>query len=145
MTAPRAKPGTRFGSLVVLRAAGYRRYPSGQRKPLVHVRCDCGAVYDMVVWNLVHGRQRQCRSCGHVAAEVAQSTKLPSGKTISEIARETGVKADTVAQRWRRGWPEEDLALPPDRKARAARPAPLRRAARTVDAHRDGAAALRGS
>ncbi len=128
-----AKPGTRWGSITVLCAAGVRVYPAGgagfgrgwiQRHPRVRVRCDCGRVYDAMASQLVYGRIRQCRYCRGRASALKTSVRLPSGKTIAELARETGIKADTLLHRWLRGWPEGDLALPPDRRARAARPRP---------------------
>lgn len=106
--------GKRYGRLVVLAEAGDRWYGT-QSARLVRVRCDCGAEYDASAYHLRAGRAQQCRPCGKkvsASKNRARSTRLPSGRTLVEIAQASGVSLNTVTQRWLRGWSEEHMGLP---------------------------------
>ena len=108
--------GRRFGSWLVLRRAPNHVAPSGQAVTMWWCRCRCGAERAVRAGPLVQGRPRQCMACRR--REEARrgrsdmSVRLPSGRTIAEIAAEADVPLDTVYGRWRRGWAERDLGLP---------------------------------
>lgn len=114
--------GRRFGQLLVL--ARVPPPPGSWRAPCVRVQCDCGEVFVARAQRVRDGVTRRCLACAQRAAAAhsreQQSVKLPSGRTIAEVAQATGIALDTVYQRWHRGWPESDLALPvlPSRRPR---------------------------
>jgi hypothetical protein len=120
--------GRRFGSLTVVSLAGtvkpYRgaKFPVGVSECL----CDCGNIRN--AWNrhLKQGRVTGCRYCSRERRRAQMIgrfvTRLPSGKTITEVAAAAGMCVDSVYHRWIRGWPESDLGL--KRLPKGARRAP---------------------
>lgn len=60
------KKGDRFGLLTVVDPdVGYHVEPSGHRRKKAKVKCDCGLVYDLPLYNLTRGTSTRCRSCKH--------------------------------------------------------------------------------
>lgn len=103
--------GKRFGHLVVIGPA-----PRFERGLRWFVRCDCGGMPYSVRGDSLRKRGvSQCSACAEkLCAEKgrAMSTRLPSGKTLVQVAATSGVSLNTVTQRWIRGWDERDLGLP---------------------------------
>lgn len=56
--------GSTFGHLTIVEVGGYHYLPSGARKRLVKVRCDCGNEYETIGSDLRKtGPNRKCRRC----------------------------------------------------------------------------------
>ncbi len=110
--------GKKFGHLLVLAEAGTRHYGSGLQG-LVRVRCDCGREYVALAHHVRSGRITRCLRCANRAKAIASSVRLPNGRTVAQVAHETGVKLGTVYRRYLRGWPLDKLGTPlrTDRKA----------------------------
>jgi hypothetical protein len=107
--------GQRFGKLLVLGPGPVKRFPCKQSHRMWRVRCDCGAVSMTLGFQLRQGVSSQCVACGRAASAKwnrAHSTRLPSGRTVAEVALASGVALNTVFQRYKRGWAEDDLGLP---------------------------------
>lgn len=47
--------------------------------------------------------------------ENARKTRLPSGRTLAQVAQQAGLPLNTVRWRHDHGWPEDMLSLPADR------------------------------
>jgi hypothetical protein len=114
--------GKKYGHLTVLADAGrkdYGRkpYSRGWRLRLrqVRVRCDCGEEF-VARASHVRLRIRRCLDCAKEENADRNrneaSVYLPNGKTIAQVAEESGVPLNTVYRRWLRGWPVEELGTP---------------------------------
>jgi hypothetical protein len=116
--------GNRYGDLLVLADLPWRKYPSGQYRRRVLVRCGCGRKYETDAAALREGATKRCRVCG--AAVHARrgrfdlSVRLPDGRTVAQVAAAAGLKVDTVYHRFIRGWPHWRLAEAPQAKGRRA-------------------------
>lgn len=105
------RPGTRFGHQVVIGPARARK-----RGATVRVRCDCGDERDVLERHLLVDGVKACRPCALAGAarrvRSELSVKLRTGKTVAQVAQESGLELDTVYGRYRRGWPHERLGDP---------------------------------
>lgn len=105
--------GRRFGKLVVVQHVEPRAFPSGQKAQQVRVWCTgCGALFVTLKSHVVQRLLNACRRCSAVAGADKVSVLLEDGRTIAQVARESGVKLDTVYHRYIRGWPLERLGEP---------------------------------
>ncbi len=117
--------GRRFGCLTVVDFAKRKDYgvsSRGWRYRVLRyvVRCDCGREYEAMGQAI--RRSKWCSACRDAESarriRTEMSVALPSGRTIAQVAAESGVSLDTVYARWRRGWPEQDLGVPARRGKR---------------------------
>jgi hypothetical protein len=112
-----AMVGRRFGRLVVIRIEARAYFPSGNQALMVSAQCDCGRKANYFGAHVRSGRTTQCAACGKTKrarhGKDILSTRLPSGKTIAQLADETGIDKNTLTQRLGRGWTEAELSLRP--------------------------------
>ena len=104
--------GKRYGDLVVLQRVGR---PKGAcfKASWVRVKCRCGKVWTTEAHHVRSGRTKRCLKCHKATAKERRiSVRLPSGRTVADIADATGLRLDTVYHRWIRGWPEKRLGQP---------------------------------
>ncbi len=101
----------KYGHLVVLKRLGANE--EGRIRWLV--RCDCGQKYAVTSQQLTGTRSvpgvNRCRSCANKYGGSAHVV-LKTGKTLGELARETGIKLNTLYVRWMRGWPHDRISEP---------------------------------
>jgi hypothetical protein len=109
--------GRSFGSLTVVCLAGTVMPYQGARAPVGVSECVCDCGKSRTVWNrhLKNGKVTACVGCSMERRRASMIgrfvTRLPSGKTITEVAAAAGMCVDSVYHRWIRGWPESDLGL----------------------------------
>lgn len=108
--------GRRFGRdgrLFVIEYTGRQHYPNAKPHLRVRVWCTaCGKLFVTTAHHLRAGRVDGCPRCSRIVGADKVSVLLSNGKTIAQVARESGVKLDTVYHRYVRGWPEADLGEP---------------------------------
>jgi len=106
--------GKRQGKITILR-------PSGEISGGWVVRCDCGKTYHASMSSLKGYYRPGIRSCedcrDFVALGEKLSIRLKDGRTISQVARVSGLSLNLVYYRHRRGWPDWRLAEVPQRRA----------------------------
>lgn len=80
----------RFAHITVTGEGFVRRTPSGSRKRVVPVRCDCGFEFETQLNNLVSNNTSQCWKCGvKVRAQKARKRRRPDG----EVNRDQAMQA----------------------------------------------------
>jgi hypothetical protein len=108
--------GRRFGKWLVLGPGKLRTFPSGIQARYWICRCDCGTRHETQGQHLRHGKSRQCNDCANhkrAAFGRSRSRRVGDGRTVSQIALATGVKLNTVYQRFYRGWKPWQLDMRP--------------------------------
>lgn len=120
--------GRRFGELVVLCVGPVWR-PDGviAKGRWWEVRCDCGWTGMVRGSSLRQGHTSRCQSCHNKrTGEMARSrgVRMPSGRLLVEVAESAGVSLNTAFVRYRRGWTEDEIALPVHSKRGRRRHAP---------------------
>jgi hypothetical protein len=106
--------GKRQGNLTILK-------PTNKPKGGWVIRCDCGKVYGVTMSSLMGYSRPGIQSCMACRDNVSMgdklSIRLKDGRTISQIARVSGLDLNLVYIRHRRGWPDWRLAEVPQRRA----------------------------
>jgi hypothetical protein len=61
----KTKVGDRFDKLIVISHEGLRTEPSGHRRSVVKVVCDCGEIFSVLCTRLVSKKTTACQHCSH--------------------------------------------------------------------------------
>lgn len=91
--------GKRYGKLVVIKRAGTKEFPSGQKKPVWLCQCDCGNFTETYAQSL---RSGQVKSCGCAKLDLKNDyTGLKQGKlTVISRAEDGETKSGNKTIRW---------------------------------------------
>src|SRR5574337_1681976 len=100
--------GRRFGSWLVLRRVGKR----GPHFTWL-CRCDCGRRKEALGYHIRYGASARCRACANASTGEKCRRRLPDGTTYYDLASLSGLKVNTINQRFLRGWKRHELVLRP--------------------------------
>lgn len=116
LRAPRARAdgwaGKRIGRVRVIGLAGRKWLARSRQSWLLWVvECSvCGGQAVVSTNNLIaRSYASGCGPCTRATMAERCSVKVGGGVTIAQIARATGLKLNTVYQRYHRGWPRHRL------------------------------------
>lgn len=92
----------KFGKLTVIDTA-IIRYESEIRTQYI-CQCECGRETFARKDHLISGKTKSCGKC---------NSRKFAGKTIEELAEESGLSTDTIRKRIKKGLPLEQVIAPP--------------------------------